>query len=337
MATYDSWSKLEEVWLGDCYPKHFYDHLQNEVRECFHEITEITQEDLSKIQSKLEEFGVKVRRPLYESIEDYSKDGNLVKPHITPRDYYFSLGDSLYFKDTYEKFGKPWQNIVTEYQQTNTVLIQDRLLSELHINGANIVRVGRDLYFDLQEYKVDLFTKEVQPKFKDFRCHLLFNGGHTDSCFATLRPGLILASKYYNDYESTFPGWELIHLDKPEFWRPIHPSTFRQADKNWWLPTGKNLSFNEHIIKFALDWVGNYTETFFDINCLVVDEKNVLMLGDNHNLYNILEKKGINVHQVPFRTRTFWDGGLHCLTVDIKRRSVLKDYFSFKDSLILHQ
>jgi hypothetical protein len=30
MSNYNSWSPLKEVWLGDCYPKHFYNHLDNE-------------------------------------------------------------------------------------------------------------------------------------------------------------------------------------------------------------------------------------------------------------------------------------------------------------------
>ena len=51
------------------------------------------------------------------------------------------------------------------------------------------------------------------------------------------------------------------------------------------------------------------------------------MLGENDKLFNYLSKKGINVHSVPFRTRTFWDGGVHCLTVDIKRNGKVEDYF----------
>ena len=82
--------------------------------------------------------------------------------------------------------------------------------------------------------------------------------------------------------------------------------------------------------------MGNYKETYFDINCLVVDEQNILMLGENEALYKVLNQKGINVHMVPFRARTFWDGGLHCLTVDILRDSTLADYFHFKDNLIIY-
>ena len=69
--SHDSWSKLQEVWLGDVYPASWYDHLAPEVRDCFHEITEKTKQDLEKIQKKLESFGVKVRRPIYNNIDDF--------------------------------------------------------------------------------------------------------------------------------------------------------------------------------------------------------------------------------------------------------------------------
>jgi len=35
---------LEEVWLGDCYPQHFYDHLDSQTRDVFYQITEWTKE-----------------------------------------------------------------------------------------------------------------------------------------------------------------------------------------------------------------------------------------------------------------------------------------------------
>ena len=59
--SFTNWGRLEEVWLGDCYPAHFYDHLESEVRDIFYAITQKTQEDLAVIQRKLEEHGVQVR------------------------------------------------------------------------------------------------------------------------------------------------------------------------------------------------------------------------------------------------------------------------------------
>jgi hypothetical protein len=37
---------LKEVWLGNCYPTSYYDHLTNEIAVPFRQITEWTREDL---------------------------------------------------------------------------------------------------------------------------------------------------------------------------------------------------------------------------------------------------------------------------------------------------
>ena len=356
MINVDSWSPLKEVWLGDCYPKHFYDHLDNKVKDCFYEITEITQTDLQAIQSKLESLGVVVKRPFYEKVDDYLVNGHLQKPHITPRDFYFSHNNSLYFRDNFKAdrvwFGRPWYGTVHWYEHDKRINVEKRISLDPNkitgtnqITGSHIVKAGKDVYFDfVYEYEnaqskdkiVQQFKQNVQPYFKNFRCHLLFNGGHIDGYFAILKPGLILASNYFSDYSKTFPGWELILLDQPEF-QNFNKSNAFHREKNWYVPNLKrDNSFNEHIINYALDWVGNFKETYFDLNCLIVDEKNVLMLGENEYLYKTLQNKGMNVHTVPFRTRTFWDGGLHCLTVDILRDSTLTDYFHFKDNLIIY-
>jgi N-dimethylarginine dimethylaminohydrolase len=241
---------------------------------------------------------------------------------------------------------------VNRYEHNKLIHVEKRISLDSNkitgtnqITGANIVKAGKDVYFDLlnefeneqsKEKIVQQFKHNIQPYFKNFRCHLLFNGGHIDACFSILKPGLILASSHFSEYHKTFPDWEIILLDRPEFQNFDKPNSFH-GEKNWYIPNDKkNNSFHEHIINYAFDWVGNFTETYFDINCLIVDEKNILMLGENENLYKLLAKKGINVHTVPFRTRTFWDGGLHCLTVDILRDCMLQDYFNFQDDLIVY-
>ena len=338
----DSWSRLREVWLGDVYPTHFYDHLVPEVRDVFYQITEWTREDLAVIERKLQEFGVVVRRPQYHSIENHMifRD-QLVKPDITPRDYYTVVNNALYVPHWRPMgpgdFRYPWQQVVDEYKtdpQSQVVYFD----CPVHISGANMVRVGRDLYLDCYcpvhdknetRTKREIFDQEVVPMFPDHRMHYVDNGGHMDGCFAILKPGYIIANSYFDDYENTFPGWEIIMLDKPEFWNHAgHYDPRFQNNGRWWLPEDiGNRAFNDHVIQYAQDWVGNYRETYFEVNCLVVDEKNVLMLGENEAVFNKLASIGITAHPMPFRCRTFWDGGIHCLTVDIRRDGPIVDLF----------
>lgn len=337
--SYNSWGRLREVWLGDVYPATWYDHLDSEVRDCFQHLTQITQQDLHIIQRRLEDFGVVVRRPQYQSIDHYVHGANdmLIKPMITPRDHGVVLGRSVYFKSP----GRvdPWQWILSQYTAAGanvhtSVTVHD----QIRISGANVVRCGRDVYIDLgsatkknsRQQLITRYHDVVAEHFQDYRVHLIFNGGHLDACFSTLRPGLLLASTYFTGYNVTFPGWDQIRTLAPEFYNSQYqrPTTQPNCNVKWWLPGAANSrAFNDHVIKHAQDWVGDYTETYFDVNCLVLDERNVMMLGEHEEVFRELERRGITVHSVPFRTRTFWDGGLHCLTLDIRRDSVCEDYF----------
>jgi N-dimethylarginine dimethylaminohydrolase len=81
----------------------------------------------------------------------------------------------------------------------------------------------------------------------------------------------------------------------------------------------KNKTFSKHIFENASDWVGEYKETVFEVNMLVLDEQNVIAMKDYPPLTEWLDKRGINVHLFDLRTRNFWDGGWHCFTLDIHR------------------
>ena len=308
---FNSWSKLEEVWLGDIYPCEWYDHLPPDTRDVFYQLTEITKQDLKIIQNKIQSFGVIVRRPTYASFDSYlDSNDQLVKPQICPRDNFVTLGNSLIAHNWHVT---PWQQVLDEYRQDQTCQII--LTDNPHLNGANIVRLGEQLIIDTPD------PKNIKVDYlKNYKVDVVSNGGHLDGCFAIIKPGLILATNYFPDYDKFFPGWEKIILTEPEF--ATHMKQKPKGNGKWWLPSvQQNKSFNNHIIEHAQNWVGNYTETYFELNCLVIDEANVLMLGQNSALEKKLKEHGITVHWVPFRTRSFWDGGLHCLTVDIRRNS----------------
>ena len=361
--SHNNWGKLEEVWLGDVYPAAWYDHLESEVRDCFQEITERTQQDLRVIENKLNEFEVIVRRPRYEHIDDYIttsgptgrpgriSNPQLMKPEITPRDYYITMNNTLYATLPWVEKVSPWQYIINDYKNQgcdiqNVIQVGNRI----RVAGAHTVRAGRDIYLDAAWHNVAkdgpsyhevalaysrIAQSHLEECMPENRIHILNNGGHADGCFALLKPGVILASSYFDAYEKTFPGWERIETNSPEFFS--HRNKFRKnknySNGKWWLPDMKpSRAFNEHIMQHALTWVGDYTETFFEVNCLVLDEKNVMVLGEHEKIFRRMEEYGITAHSVPFRTRTFWDGGMHCLTLDIRRQTTLEDFFPERGS-----
>ena len=76
------------------------------------------------------------------------------------------------------------------------------------------------------------------------------------------------------------------------------------------------------------DWVTYAEETIFDINLLIIDEKNIVCNTINKEVFDTFEKHGITPHVVNVRHRYFWDGGLHCMTSDIDRVGDQQDFFS---------
>ena len=303
------------------YPASWYDHLEPAVRDVFQELTAITQEDLTIIQKTLESLNIVVKRPHYDCIDNYLDSQNqLVKPSICPRDHNVVIGNFLYRVNL--AGADPWSDVINTYQNGSVLDSPARC-----ITGANVVRAGKDIIIDkdwLRDY-------QYCDNFPEYRVTVLDNGGHMDGCFAILKPGLILANHYFDDYERTFPGWKIIMLDNPTY--QAAPSTGNQQpypvyNGKFWDPAVKTTrSFNEHVIQHALDWVGDYRETYFELNCLVINETNVVMLGYNEAIEKELAQHNITIHWVPFRARSFWDGAMHCLTVDIRRQSTIEDFF----------
>jgi hypothetical protein len=323
--SHNSWSQLEEVWLGDVYPVEWYEHLEPEVRDVFQRITEITRTDLAQIQRTLENLNVIVQRPRYDRIDDFiNTNGMLVKPEICPRDGFVVVDNRLFTPGPW--ISKPWNHILDQYREDSASTLVRNFSPSNQFNGANVVRTGRDILLDLYWHKETNWN--YTDELPGYRVHQVDNGGHLDGCFAVLRPGLMIANNYFEDYDTYFPGWELIRLDSPSFFaNKAKPHRPHSNGKFYDTTVGTNRAFNEHVIKHALDWVGMYTETYFELNCLVVNENTVVMMGENDNLFRELERRGITVHWVPMRTRPFWDSGVHCMTLDIRRQSKMEDYW----------
>lgn len=328
-----SWDPLEEIWLGDVWPKEFYEDLQPDVRDAFNKITDWTKEDLYTIQYKFEQFKVKVKRP---EIDINNKDKyinksikKLVKPPICLRDDNAVVGNTLFFKDTI------YSNLISDYNSNNLFKEQQAMIS-----GASLVKIGNDILFDspIMErqpkefifYNFYNFEKHLLPFFKsDYRIYYATNGGHCDGCFMPIKFGLSLSTVYASGYDFFLPEWQTVDFAKPSFVN--HAPISNGGNGRWFVPE-LNIGphFNQYVEKFCPTWIGEYKETFFEVNVVSIDEENILCIGDEKNAQPFvkeIEKYGIKCHLVPFRTRSFWDGGLHCITLDTRRRGTLKDFF----------
>jgi hypothetical protein len=169
----------------------------------------------------------------------------------------------------------------------------------------------------------------IDREFVDTRNHIVNTGGHSDGTYCPVCPGLIISLKDIPTYKNTFPDWEVVYLPG-QSWDKVG-SFLRLKNKNrgrWWIPGFED---DQSVIDVVEQWLGHWTgyveETVFDVNMLIIDPKNVMVFNYNKQVFDALDRHGITPHIVPFRHRYFWDGGIHCVTMDLHREGVRQDFF----------
>lgn len=200
------------------------------------------------------------------------------------------------------------------------------------INGAQVSRIGRDLFFGTRFYHQDPndILKIVDVEFPNTRNHVINSGGHIDGTYCPIAPGLIISLFDVPSYADTYPGWEVVYLPN-QSWTAVRDfiELKRKNNGKWWIP---GFEHDQEVIDVVETWLGHWTgyveETVFDVNILIIDPKNVLVFNYNKQVFDALDRYGITAHVVPFRHRYFWDGGIHCVTSDLSRRGTMQDYFS---------
>ena len=204
----------------------------------------------------------------------------------------------------------------------------DVKFTNLPLATASTTRIGKDIFIG------DDVSKENQQKCKEilgneYRLTFTGAGSHTDGVFCPVVPGLIISLNDIPTYKDTFPDWEVVYLPD-QSWNKIIPFLeLKKKNKGkWWIPGEE---YNDDVIEvvdtWLSKWVGYVEETVFDVNMLVINEKNVIVNNYNKQVFNALERYGVTPHICNFRHRYFWDGGIHCNTLDLDREGEMKDYF----------
>lgn len=213
------------------------------------------------------------------------------------------------------------------------------------LDGPCMVRTGRDISVDIEIQKAagktfcDRWLPAYNKKFGyNFRGHKIRFGRHSDGLMSIPRPGVILSSVAVTNYEETYPGWKVIRVQKPvneyieKFWDIKQNSKYIDDNgfmhKKYWVSGEEgNAALNDFIDLHMNKNVGYAFETNFDVNTLSIDENTVITSGPNAEVERELAKVGIEVIIAPMRHRYFWDGGIHCNTVDLYREGDCEDYF----------
>lgn len=295
----------------------------------------------------------------------YDNDRNIVKNNLIPtsplqiRDDSIIMGNTLlitdktfevqgYVKKFIEWFGEDQVDLSIyngDYQFNRSLInlrtqaMEEGLDEDYYIknptNGVNslagfcspnLTRLGKTCIVDLWQSE-DILSL-LKDKFPMFNYKSLQIGGHLDSVFSVLKPGYVIAGPWFRGNEKIFGDWKVVYFEDPK-WDKV-AAFFELRDKNrgaWWVPgEERNDQFTEFVEAFLPNWTGYCEETIFDLNCLIVDDKHVVVNSENPELLKVLRNIGLEPIVCPLRNRFFWDGGWHCLTLDIRRRGGQIDY-----------
>lgn len=353
LSVHQHWDPLKICAVGRSYPPEFYSYITNaRVRSVLERIAIETEEDFQKLIKTLESLGVEiVRQPLLDSIEDYRQGNRYNSPPMNPRDNAAMIGDRF--------FAASWQDWLGTYVKQ----FGNQVTYDANVDSACITRVGRDLYIGTMPFewcwnykwnwgrepnwpiqppsRPDDVPLHVQARFlknlysnianlfSTYRCHKVDTNGHADGSFCPVVPGLIVSLYDISTYAETFPGWDVVYLPS-QSWSLVRPFLDLKSKNGgkWWVP-GEELNddFTDYVNQWLDHWVGYVEETVFDVNMLVVDQKNVIVNNYNKDVFEAFDRYGITPHIVNLRHRYFWDGGIHCVTLDLHRDGVQQDWF----------
>ena len=224
-----------------------------------------------------------------------------------------------------------WSPVTDLVKSAGNHIIENQyhdILNQIPANG--VTRIGKDLFFGISESAdINNIKKLTEHFFPDYRNHIVTTGGHIDGCFSPVKPGLIVSIEDMPTYSETFPGWEVVYLSG-ESWDKVQPF-LDLKEKNqgkWWI---KGSEYDSELIDYVetwlQDWVGYVEESVFDVNILVIDQQNIVVNSYNKQAFDAFERHGVTPHICPLRHRYFWDGGIHCVTLDLDRSGVQQDWF----------
>lgn len=287
-----------------------------------------TQVQLESLVEMFEKNGVRVRRPdVYDHTKqfgspDWKTDGQY---NYCPRDLFVVAGETIieapmtlrarqyetnsfkpilreYLDSGAKWFAAPRPLLLDEDYFTD----EDRDLaiseSDPVFDAANILRIGRDILYLVSDSGNKIGARWLQVVLGDeYRVHAiegLYKGTHVDTTITLVRPGLVVVNAERvspMNLPKIFAKWDVIYLDEVE-----------------------DIGFTG--IPYASEWIG--------MNFMMLNPETAVVDGKQKKLIKELDTRGVNVVPMQLSHARTMGGGMHCVTLDVRRRGTLEDYCS---------
>lgn len=350
MSIWTNWDPLEEIIVGNCPTKSNPSwNLEPGAKELFDEILSETKEDLDNLSNNLTKLGVQVKRP---KVINHSQEidmgqfkiSNPTYP-IVPRDQYLVYGNTIY--QTYTSMPDRYVDSVSYYD----------IFLDLYKEGHNWISQPPPILGNFQEQSKWFNEPTIyQEKYVD---SLLWHTATMFKCGDAMitnnaGPGTKLGlewmrrnsdARIIENNNTVCDNWG--HIDHGFFM--IDDETVFCLTENWVPESLRHLNIipikhlikeppfdyqgymkrlKEHKGRLSIDWLhgwiqewkGYSQEIAFETNVLVVDSKNIICSIDIPQVYEMWAKMGITAHICRIRHGLFWEAGIHCLTLDTKRK-----------------
>ena len=333
---YTEFQKLKRVMIGRGLPSSIVENdsikhkLTPTTKRLLIQLLDETEEDYQNLIKICEQFGVEVLRPEYSLTDTFD-------PYLmNPRDDLIVLDDALVCVN--EAIGSS-----VDYVQP-VAREKKKIKRNKHTFGLippGIVRLGNDIILDQQsdqiannKSSVDYLREWLEPlgynliytpthNFK-FKTKI----SHSDGVLSIQKPGVLLTCNDARNFtENIFKNWSACEVEsgwiKMKNW-----TSYKNDTKSYAFADNKYLddSWNDLVTNWLSDWVGYAKETIFDVNVLSLDEKHVIVSNYNKDVFHFFKKHKIEPIISSWRHRYFWDGGIHCISLDIEREGNREQY-----------
>ena len=221
-------------------------------------------------------------------LNDYFRRGARWSAAPRPR-----LDDDTYdYTFTPPKEGEPLRYAITEHEPV--------------CDAADFTRCGRDLFVIRSNTTnlagIEWMRRHLGP---EYRIHQIETRQrkpqHIDTTLVPLAPGKVMVNPEFIDIDTLPPllkKWDILIPPKPD---PVKA-------------TGLN-----SYLKLAGDWIS--------LNVFMLDPKRVVVEEQQVSLMRAFESWGFTPIPCPFIHYKMFGAGLHCATLDVRRRGTLESYF----------